>query len=139
MRAFTIAAVLIACLPALAAAPPDRQHRVVVEVTGWSVEHWKAALDTVEDVGQALPAGQTQIDVVVYGRGLEMLLASNTAMKAHLSSLAAGGVKFLACQQSMRRMKIAKQNLFPFATLVDSGPAELVRKQEDGWAYLKTD
>jgi hypothetical protein len=32
---------------------------------------------------------------------------------------------------------ITAEDLFPFASTVDSGVAELVRKQEAGWAYVK--
>jgi intracellular sulfur oxidation DsrE/DsrF family protein len=42
-----------------------------------------------------------------------------------------------ACRNSMRDRKITTDDLFPFATTVDSGVAELVRKQEAGWAYIK--
>jgi len=37
----------------------------------------------------------------------------------------------------MRAMKVTTSDLFPFATQVDSGVAELVRKQEAGWVYIK--
>jgi intracellular sulfur oxidation DsrE/DsrF family protein len=37
----------------------------------------------------------------------------------------------------MRRLKLQKSDLFDFVVTVDSGVAEVVRKQEAGWAYLK--
>ena len=47
------------------------------------------------------------------------------------------GVRFAACQNTMRRRNISKEDLLPFVGTVDSGVAEVVRKQEEGWAYLK--
>jgi len=37
----------------------------------------------------------------------------------------------------MRDRNLTDEDLFPFASTVDSGVAELVRKQEAGWAYVK--
>jgi intracellular sulfur oxidation DsrE/DsrF family protein len=33
---------------------------------------------------------------------------------------------------------VTQADLLPFVTTVDSGVAEVVRKQEAGWAYLKS-
>jgi intracellular sulfur oxidation DsrE/DsrF family protein len=37
----------------------------------------------------------------------------------------------------MRKRNVRKDDLLPFATTVDSGVAELVRRQEAGWSYVK--
>jgi intracellular sulfur oxidation DsrE/DsrF family protein len=36
----------------------------------------------------------------------------------------------------MKAMKVKSEELFPFAIEVDSGIAEITRKQEAGWAYI---
>jgi intracellular sulfur oxidation DsrE/DsrF family protein len=36
----------------------------------------------------------------------------------------------------MRFYNVKTEDLFPFASQVDSGVAELARKQEAGWAYI---
>ena len=33
--------------------------------------------------------------------------------------------------------KVTTEDLFPFASQVDSGVAELIRKQEAGWSYIR--
>lgn len=38
----------------------------------------------------------------------------------------------------MRRRNVTTADLLPFAGQVDSGAAEVVRKQEAGWSYLKS-
>ncbi|MGH7937542.1 MAG: hypothetical protein ACRD5Z_25205 [Bryobacteraceae bacterium] len=38
----------------------------------------------------------------------------------------------------MKRKGIGKDQLLPIATTVDSGVAEVVRKQEAGWSYIKS-
>jgi len=47
------------------------------------------------------------------------------------------GVILTACQNTMRARKVKTEDHFPFAAQVDSGVAELVRKQEAGWSDSK--
>ena len=55
-----------------------------------------------------------------------------------MRKLADGGVAFVACENTMRKKKITKEQLLPFVTTVDSGVAEVVRKQEQGWSYIRS-
>ena len=74
--------------------------------------------------------------VVIWGPGLAMLAKTNTAYEARLKQLSDRGVKLLACRNSMKNRKVKTEDLFPFAGQVDSGIAEIVKKQEAGWAYI---
>jgi intracellular sulfur oxidation DsrE/DsrF family protein len=38
----------------------------------------------------------------------------------------------------MKKKNVRKDDLLPLATTVDSGVAEVVRKQEAGWSYVKS-
>jgi intracellular sulfur oxidation DsrE/DsrF family protein len=38
----------------------------------------------------------------------------------------------------MKRKQLTKDDLLPFAITVDSGVAEVVRKQAAGWSYIKS-
>lgn len=44
--------------------------------------------------------------------------------------------ELLACRNAMKMRRVKTEELFPFAGQVDSGIAEMVRKQESGWAYI---
>ena len=78
----------------------------------------------------------SEVEVVFFGQGLKMLLKTNTAQEEQLKKLAESGVTLAACQNAMRFLKVKSEDLFPFAAEVDSGVAELTRKQEAGWAYI---
>jgi|SRR5579863_1733507 len=60
----------------------------------------------------------------------------NTKYEERLKQLADAGVTLSACQNAMRFMNVKTEDLFPFAAQVDSGVAEVVRRQEAGWAYI---
>ncbi len=65
-----------------------------------------------------------------------MLLKTNTAYEERLKQLVDDGVTLSACQNAMHVMNVKTEDLFPFANQVDSGIAQIVRRQEAGWAYI---
>lgn len=114
-----------------------RVHRAVIEVTAEAAPQWESVLNNVENLQKAFAPEPTEVEVVAHGKGLAMLQKNNAAQAERMSRIAAAGVKFAACENTMRRMKVQKSDLFDFVVTVDSGVAEVVRKQEAGWAYLK--
>ena len=115
----------------------DRTHRVVIDMTAQGSEAWNGVLGNIENLQKAFSPAEVEIESVSHGKGLGMLLKTNTELRQRLEQAAAHGVVFAACQNSMRRQHISKDELFPFVIVVDSGVAEVVRKQEAGWSYLK--
>lgn len=122
----------------LSAAPPSlSQHRVVFELTSEDAEAWEGVLNNAQNLQQAL--GPTSIEVVAHGKGLAMLTSSKSgALRERMKRAADGGLMFMACENTMKRQNVKKEDLVPFATTVDSGVAEVVRKQESGWAYVRS-
>ena len=146
LKTIVLAALTTLPLIALTAEPEkpaaDQTHKVVFEVAIDGAEKWQAALRNVENVQKALGAKNTKIEVVTHGKGVGMLLAKTSAedaeLKAKLEKLHADGVVFAACENTMKREKIEKKDLVELSTTVDSGVSEVIRKQEDGYAYIKT-
>jgi intracellular sulfur oxidation DsrE/DsrF family protein len=80
--------------------------------------------------------GGSQVEVVFYGLALSTLAKTNTAYEEPLKQLSDRGVKLLACRNAMKMRNVKTEDLFPFAGQVDSAIAEIVRRQEAGWAYI---
>lgn len=117
--------------------PKAAEHRVVFELTSDDAEAWKSVLNNIENVRKAL--GPTSIELVAHGKGLALLTVSSSAgVYDRLKQSAEAGVVFAACENTMKRQNLKKEDLVPFATTVDSGVAELVRRQEEGWSYLRS-
>ncbi|HSR09398.1 MAG TPA: DsrE family protein [Bryobacteraceae bacterium] len=130
--AFTIAGT------ALAQTAAPAKHKVVLQMNVADNDSWNQLLGNVGNVQTAFKNdGGVQIEVVFYGKGLSALLRTNTAFEERLKKAAADGVILAACQNSMRLRKVTSQDIFPFSTEVDSGVAELVRKQEAGFSYIR--
>lgn len=121
-----------------AAATMTTRHRVVVELTTNDQEQWQAALNNLQNLRKAFGESNVDLELVAHGNGLAMLVAAGGGERARMEELSKGGVVFAACENTMRKKNVTKEDLMPFVTTVDSGVAEVVRKQEAGWAYLKS-
>ena len=121
---------------AVSQTPAAPKHRVVFQLTEAQGPAWDMLIGHVQNMRAAFAKDGSEVEVVFFGPGLDMLLKKNTAQEEQLEKLAESGVTLAACQNAMRFYKVKTEDLFPFASQVDSGVAELARKQEAGWAYI---
>ncbi len=132
-----VALTLVLGLAAVSQTPAPPKHHVVFQLTEPEGPAWGTLIIHVTNMREAFEKdGGSEVEVVFFGPGLNMLRKTNTAYEARLKKLADSGVTLAACQNAMRMMNIKTEDLFPFATQVDSGVAEVARKQEAGWAYI---
>jgi intracellular sulfur oxidation DsrE/DsrF family protein len=113
------------------------KHRIVFQVSVAGQEQWQGVLANVENLQKAFGPRSTQIEVVCFGKGIDMLLNTDAPLAKRIAKNHAAGVKFAACQNTLRARHLTPADLLPSASTVDSGVTEIVRKQEAGWAYIK--
>jgi intracellular sulfur oxidation DsrE/DsrF family protein len=94
-------------------------------------------LTNVENLRKSL-GDSTEIEVVAHSKGLGLLVAKDNTLADREKKLAESGVIFAACENTMKKKNVTKDQLVPFAKTTDSGVAEVVRKQEAGWSYIKS-
>jgi hypothetical protein len=121
---------------AISQTPAAPKHRVVFQLTEPEGMAWDMVIAHVTNMRAAFAKDGSEVEVVFFGPGLNMLLKKNTAYEERLKQLADSGITLAACQNAMRLLNVKTEDLFPFAKQVDSGVAELARKQEAGWAYI---
>ena len=139
MYGMAVLGVIVAALSvAIGAGPAAERHRILFQVTSEGDEHWAGVLNNVENVRKAFGPEHTQVAVIVHSKGLGMVIAANNQHADHMRTPADGGVAFVACENTMARQKVTKDQLLPFVSTVDSGIAEIVRKQEQGWSYVRS-
>ena len=115
----------------------EKMHQIVFEVNVEGQEAWTGILNNAENLQKAFGREHTRIEIVAHGKGLSLLLATDAPLRERLKQVSDSGVVLAACENTMRRKNVKKEDLLPFATTVPSGVAEVVLKQEAGWAYLK--
>ena len=134
---FALALALFGSYMAIAQTPAEPKHRVVFQLSEAEGSAWQSLVIHVNNTMNALAEdGGSQVEVVFYGPGLSMLTKASKGYEEQLKRLSDRGVKLLACRNAMKMRNVKTEDLFPFAGQVDSGIAEMVRKQESGWAYI---
>ena len=113
------------------------KHRIVFQVNVDGQEQWQSVLANVENLQKEFGPRNTQIEVVCFGKGVDMLLNTDAPLAERIAKDHAAGVTFAACQNTLRARHLTPADLLPSASTVDSGVAEIVRRQEAGWAYIK--
>jgi intracellular sulfur oxidation DsrE/DsrF family protein len=134
----TVGALLMALVvAAVSQTSPAPKHHVVFQLSEPEGAAWSSLIIHVNNMREAFAKdGGSEVEVVFFAAGLNMLRKTNTTYEERLKKLADSGVTLSACQNAMRLMNVKTEDLFPFASQVDSGIAELARKQEAGWAYI---
>lgn len=112
------------------------EHRVVIQLNTADTASWSSTIGNIKNLQKVWP-NNLQIEVVVHGKAVDLLVAAKTHLTNEVVGLSKEGVIFTACENSMRKHQITKADLLSVATTVPSGVAELVLKQELGWSYLK--
>lgn len=112
-------------------------HRVVVQVTDGGAEVAARTLRSLANLLTDLEADGAEVEVVAHAAGLDLLLPSDTASPGAITGLQARGVAFLACENTLRGLQVALADLVPGVRSVPSGVGHLVRRQTEGWSYLR--
>jgi len=114
------------------------KHRVVVEVNFEGKDQWEAVLHNVYNLEKALePEGGVHVEIVTLGKGVGILQSTDPDIVARLKALSDKGDEIGICNNTCVGRHIEKKDLASYVTIVDSGVAEVVRREEQGWSYLK--
>ena len=112
------------------------KYRVVFHLDERSQVRSKMVLKNIANVIADLGQGNVEIELVVNGEGVTALTQSSPYQE-QIKELAAQGVRFVACANSLRQAGIPKEVLLERIAVVPAGVGELVRKQAEGWAYIR--
>lgn len=121
---------------AAGAQPASARLRVVFQVSDVEVGKWNLALNNVRNVQTELPDDVPELEVVVYGPGIGMLKA-DSPVAARVAETLKHGVKVVACENTMRNLKLVYADMLPNIGYVPAGVVELAQKQQQGFAYIK--
>ena len=130
------AALVAVALPAAAQSQPAK-NRALFQITDNDPARWNLILNNMANLRDGVGGEGAEIELVAYGPGLLMLKA-DSPVKERLAEALKSGVKINACQQTMRGMKFVPADMVPEIGYVPSGVVEVMRKQQQGWAYIRS-
>lgn len=111
-------------------------HRVVIQLSSNDSLVWKGLINNIKNLKNAWGDSVT-IEVVAHSAGIEFLVIGKTTQQEKIAYYKSNGVLFFGCENSIRERKIPKETIIPEAGFVNSGIAEVILKQEQGWSYIK--
>jgi len=77
-----------------------------------------------------------EVELLANGSGVRILTKDGDYVN-QIRSLSARGVRFVACAHSLARLNLAHADLFQSVDGVPAGVSELVKKQAEGWSYIR--
>lgn len=149
MKRVLISSLTLACLGALyggAALSGDggkstpkgesAMFKAVIHVNFSDSERQKHGLKNVANMLKEVK-GKSEIEIVCHGQGIGLLVEDKTEHAAEVARLQEEGVRFAACENTMREKSIDKAGLLPGVTTVPAGAVEIIQKQQEGYGYFK--
>lgn len=127
-----------------AAAASDIRNKVIVHIADDKPVQLEQALSDIESLLRYYRDSHetARVQVVLNGRGVGLVRADTSAFAGRIARLQKefDNLTFAACQNTLERLH-AEQGvairLLPGVIVIDSGVAEIMRRQSQGWTYLQ--
>lgn len=125
--------------PAAAQSPASQtqaRQKVIFHVGDADPAKWTVAFNNVFNVRKDLGAANVDIEVVAINAGIRML-KFDSSESSRIAEAIAGGVKVVACENSMRGQKVTREDMLPGIGYAPAGVVELMQRQREGYAYIR--
>ena len=94
-------------------------------------------LNELENLIQDMEGESLEVELLANSDGVLLYLKQPNPRVDRLTNLRAHGVRFTVCSHSLQTRAISREMLLPIVEIVNSGVGEIVRRQTDGYAYIK--
>jgi intracellular sulfur oxidation DsrE/DsrF family protein len=140
-QSLALAAAGVACATGAASAAQSpaspNTYRAAFQVSDADPAKWGLTLNNIRNAQHELGAEHTKIELVVFGPGIGMLMAASETA-GRVSEAIKSGVVVSACENTMRGQKLTREQMNPGIGYVPSGVAHLIRRQTEGYAYIRS-
>ena len=114
----------------------QKDYKVVFDLTSKDSLDHKAVLRWVNEVAKASP--DARMEVVMYGQGVNMVTKNRTVVEDAIAKLVGNkNISFKVCEVALKNQGITKEQLLPGIETVPDGIYEIIKKQREGWGYIK--
>lgn len=123
----------------LASPAQAAEKKIVLQISDGSPQKQTLVLNVANNLAKHYGLNNVKLEIVAFGPGLRLLFKQN-ANKDRVQSLAASGVRFSACANTVKNMsKILekKPTLSNDAVMVDAGVARIIELTEQGYTLIR--
>jgi intracellular sulfur oxidation DsrE/DsrF family protein len=136
LQAGATAAIATFLLAANAQSTGAKRQGIVIQVSDNDPAKWNLALNNAKNLQDDVGAANVEIEIVAYGPGIAMLKLESPS-GSRIADAAKAGVKVTACENTMRGQKLTKDDMLAGISYLPAGVTEIMKKQHEGWAYLR--
>ena len=118
---------------------PFAEHKIVLQLSDGDVRKQALVLSVANNLLKAYDPDKIAIEVVTFGRGIDLLLSGNERRK-QVESLIAQGVRFDICLNTVdtiERETGKRPEFIPAATPVQVGVAQILFLAENGYTLVR--
>lgn len=132
----SIFSVVLLFFVAVHAASAAAMGKVVIQVSDDDPKKWNLALNNAQNVQADLGKENAQVEIVAYGPGIGMLKL-DSAVGSRVADALAAGVEVVACENTMKKQSLVKDDMLPKIGYAKSGVVELMKRQDEGYSYIR--
>ncbi len=120
---------------AAAQAPAPAKERIIIQISTPEPRIWNQALNYVENLQELYGKDNVEIEIVALGWGIGMV-KFDSPLATRVAATLTRGAKLQACEVTMNRQKLTKQDMLPDIGYVPAGLGQIIKRQKEGWAYI---
>ncbi len=126
---------LLMSFMALAGFAQEKKLSVVWDLSSPDTTVQAAVFRQVNNARALVP--DLQVEVVFHGQAVFAVMSDSLQFASRVKLAKEKGVTLAVCNNSLKRLKIDPSKLMAETTVVPSAVVELIKKQAEGWSYLK--
>ena len=115
---------------------PPQKERVLIQVSDSDPKKWNLALTVAKDMQRDLGDDKVELEIVAFGAAVKMMTYEGDVAN-RIENALERKIRFSACAASMKVHNFDKGDLVTYVNQVPSGPLLVVKRQREGWAYLR--
>jgi uncharacterized protein len=113
-----------------------KRQKLLIQMSDADPAKWNMALNNAKNVQDELGAANVDIELVAFGPGIHMLKLDSAA-NTRVAEAMKAGIAMVACENTLRNLKISKSDIIAGASYVPAGVVQIMRRQGEGWTYLR--
>ena len=113
-------------------------HRVALHLNSDEERVQRGTLNNIKNLYEEYGQDRVKVELVANGPGLKLFVKKESKFTDELTHLKkAYGVEYTACSNTMKGMKLTREDLIEAVDRTAPAIVRLIELQEKGWAYIK--
>lgn len=113
----------------------EKKYKAVWDLSSADTTVQAAVFRQVNNTRELIP--DLEVEVVFHGKGIYAVMKDSTQFTERIKFARERGVKMVVCNNSLKRLKVDPAKLSSDVSVVPSAMVEFIKKQAEGWSYIK--